>query len=82
MAAALEAEGRVGLKLNCPREKLEEVLGVLPAMRKPTLAELAEPGWVALETIVKETEVRTIIPLLKQAGAGDLIEYPLNKVIY
>ena len=80
--AALEAEGRVGLKLNCPREKLEQVLSVLPALRKPTLAELAEPGWVALETIVKETEVRTIIPALKQAGAADLIEYPLNKVIY
>jgi ATP phosphoribosyltransferase len=82
LQGALEAEGRVGLKLNCPRERLPEVLSVLPAMKKPTVSALSDSAWVALETILKETEVRTIIPLLKQVGAADIIEYPLNKVIY
>jgi ATP phosphoribosyltransferase len=82
LRGALEAEGRVGLKLNCPREKIDDILAVLPAMKKPTLSELAVAGWVAVETILKESEVRTIIPQLKGAGAADIIEYPLNKVIY
>ncbi len=79
---ALAAEGRAGLKLNCPKDKVEEILDVLPAMKKPTIAELSEDGWVALETVVQEKTVRTLIPLLKRAGAEDIIEYPLNKVIY
>ncbi len=82
LRGALEAEGRVGLKLNCPREKLKAVLAVLPAMKKPTMSALVDDEWVALETILLEKEVRTIIPSLKVAGATDIIEYPLNKVIY
>jgi ATP phosphoribosyltransferase len=81
LRGAIEAEGRVGLKLNCPRERMREVLAVLPAMKNPTISTLSDERWVAVETILHESEVRTIIPALKRAGASDLIEYPLNKVI-
>ncbi len=81
LKGAIEAEGRVGLKMNCPRERLKDVLAVLPAMKNPTISALSSDAWVAVETILHETEVRTIIPALKRAGASDLIEYPLNKVI-
>jgi ATP phosphoribosyltransferase len=82
LKGALESEGRVGLKLNCPREKVQEVLKVLPAMKNPTISQLTDDRWVALETILQEKEVRQIVPRLKRAGAQDIIEYPLNKVIY
>jgi ATP phosphoribosyltransferase len=82
LKGALDAEGQVGLKLNCPKDKISEVIGILPALKKPTISSLSDEGWVALETILKEKEVRTIIPLLKRAGASGIIEYPLNKVIY
>ncbi|MEC8895484.1 MAG: ATP phosphoribosyltransferase [Planctomycetota bacterium] len=81
LEGALNAEGRVGLKLNCPREALDTVLGILPSMKNPTISRLSDDEWVAVETILQETEVRSIIPALKEAGARDIIEYPLNKVI-
>ena len=81
LRGTIEAEGRVGLKMNCPKGSLKEVLSVLPAMKKPTISALSDESWVALETILHESEVRTIIPALKRAGACDLIEFPLNKVI-
>ncbi|MBN1441227.1 MAG: ATP phosphoribosyltransferase [Planctomycetes bacterium] len=82
LGGAMAAEGRVGLKLNCPRDRVHDVIRVLPAMKQPTVSELLEGEWVALETILQEREVRKLIPLLKKAGAQDIIEYPLNKVIY
>ncbi len=82
LAGALEAEGQVGLKMNCPREKVKDILAILPALKKPTISSLSDDGWVALETILKEKEVRAMIPQLKRAGASGIIEYPLNKVIY
>ena len=54
----------------------------LPALRNPTIAQLATPGWVAVETIIDEKVVREIIPQLKELGAEGIIEYPLNKVVY
>ena len=81
LEGALNAEGRVGLKLNCPRETLDTVLSILPSMKNPTISRLSDDEWVAVETILLETEVRLIIPELKEAGARDIIEYPLNKVI-
>ena len=81
LEGALNAEGRVGLKLNCPREGLDKVLGILPSMKNPTISRLSDDEWVAVETILLETEVRSIILELKDAGARDIIEYPLNKVI-
>ncbi|MGQ9590538.1 MAG: ATP phosphoribosyltransferase [Planctomycetota bacterium] len=82
LEGALNAEGRVGLKLNCPRDRVPEILAILPALRRPTISSLAEEDWVALETILQEAEVRSMIPKLKRAGASGIIEYPLNKIIY
>ena len=81
LEGALNAEGRVGLKLNCARAVLDTVLGILPAMKNPTISRLSDDEWVAVETILLETEARSIIPEIKEAGARDIIEYPLNKVI-
>ncbi len=81
MLAALQAESRVGLKMNAPREKLEEIINILPAMREPTVSQLAHDDWVALEIIAEEKQVRDLIPRLLQIGATGIIEYPLNKVI-
>jgi ATP phosphoribosyltransferase len=81
LRGALGAEGMVGLKMNVPKANLEEVIRMLPAMKNPTIAPLADDGWVALETILPEKTVRDLIPPLKRAGAEGLVEYPLNKVI-
>jgi ATP phosphoribosyltransferase len=82
LQAALEADKWVGLKLNTIKDNVEKILGILPALRKPTLAPLSENGWVAVETIVEEKVVREIIPDLKANGAEGIIEYPLNKVVH
>lgn len=81
MTAALQAESRVGLKMNAPQNKLDEIVAMLPAMRQPTISHLSDPEWVALEIIAEERQVRDLIPLLLKAGATGIIEYPLNKVI-
>ena len=81
LGGALVAEGKVGLKLNCPRDNVDQVSAILPSMKNPTISRLSDENWVALETILEERQVKSIIPALKQAGACDLIEYPLNKVI-
>jgi ATP phosphoribosyltransferase len=82
LTGALEAESKVGLKLNAPRAGLDQLLQALPALRNPTVSPLANPDWVALETIIDESVVREIIPRLKAMGAEGIIEYPLNKVVY
>ena len=82
LTAALEAQSKVGLKLNVPREKLADILRDLPSLRKPTVSPLTEEAWVAVETILDEKVVREIIPILKDNGAEGIIEYPLNKVIH
>jgi ATP phosphoribosyltransferase len=82
LCGALEAEEKVGLKMNVPRAKLDELLKTLPALRNPTISPLAQTDWVAVETIIDEKVVHEIIPQLKAAGAEGIIEYPLNKVIY
>ena len=81
LKAALGARGKVGLKMNLPQSQLEELLKLLPSLRRPTIAQLAEEGWVAVETIIDETVVRDIIPALKRLGAEGIIEYPLNKIV-
>jgi ATP phosphoribosyltransferase len=81
LKGALAAEDKVGLKMNVPRDKVDEILGVLTALRRPTVSPLADPEWVALETILDEKVVRDIIPKLKRAGAEGLVEYPLNKIV-
>ena len=82
LQAALEAHSKVGLKLNIERSRLDLVLKSLPALRKPTISNLADDAWVAIETIIDEPVVRELIPELKAHGAEGIIEYPLNKVVY
>jgi ATP phosphoribosyltransferase len=81
LTGALRAENMVGLKMNVPGDRIDAVLGVLPAMKHPTVSRLFNSDWVAIETILNERQVRELIPVLKRAGAQDIIEYPLNKVI-
>ena len=82
LKGALEAEAKVGLKMNIPKKNLQKVLNCLPALRNPTISNLSQSGWVAVETIADEHIVRELIPKLKAAGAEGIIEYPLNKVVY
>jgi ATP phosphoribosyltransferase len=82
LQGALEAGSKVGLKLNLPRASLENVIARLPALRNPTISPLSSADWVALETIIDESVVREIIPVLKSYGAEGIVEYPLNKVVY
>src|SRR6185369_5513586 len=82
LRGALEAESKVGLKMNIAEKDLPHLLASLPALRRPTISSLSQPGWVAVETIIDEHVVRELIPQLKAAGAEGIIEYPLNKVVY
>src|SRR5258707_7814198 len=82
LKGALEAEAKVGLKMNIEEKNLAHLLKSLPALRRPTISHLSQPGWVAVETIIDEHVVREFIPALKAAGAEGIIEYPLNKVVY
>jgi len=82
LKGALEAETKVGLKMNIAQKNLQSLLQSLPALRNPTISSLSLEGWVAVETIIDEHVVREIIPRLKAAGAEGIIEYPLNKVVY
>ncbi len=79
--SCLEAEGKVGLMMNVHRRNLDAVLKMLPALQTPTVSHLSDPDWVALNTIVDESLVRTIIPQLKQSGAKGIVEYPISKII-
>ncbi|MBE7494786.1 MAG: ATP phosphoribosyltransferase [Verrucomicrobiaceae bacterium] len=79
---ALEARHKVGLKMNVPAARLDEVVQSLPSARSPTISQLASPDWVAVETVIDETTVRTIIPRLKSLGAEGIVEYPLNKIVH
>lgn len=82
LKGALEAEAKVGLKMNIAKKNLPKLLKALPALRNPTVSSLSQKGWVAVETIIDEHVVRELIPRLKTAGAEGIIEYPLNKVVY
>lgn len=82
LKGALEAEAKVGLKMNIEEKNLANLLRALPALRNPTISGLSQSGWVAVETIIDEHIVRELIPALKAAGAEGIIEYPLNKVVY
>ncbi len=81
LQGALRARSKVGLKMNVPGEQLEAILDVLPAMKHPTISQLVHSDWVAVEVILEDKQVRDLIPALKKAGAQDIIEYPLTKVI-
>ena len=78
---AISAMSKVGLMMNVRRVDLDAVVAVLPALKNPTISQLSDPEWVAVNTILEETTVRNIIPRLKEAGAQGIVEYPLNKVV-
>ncbi|UCG78841.1 MAG: ATP phosphoribosyltransferase [Nitrospirota bacterium] len=81
LKGALEAEERVGLKMNVSKSSLKRVVSLLPAMHSPTISELTDEGWLDVDVIIEEKLVRDLIPRLKKAGATGIVEYPLNKVI-
>src|SRR5580693_1411672 len=81
LEGAINALGKVGLLLNVEKKNLDAVLEVLPALKKPTISPLSDGDWLALNTILDEITVRTIIPRLKEAGAQGIVEYPLNKIV-
>lgn len=79
--AALQADTKVGLKLNLERSKLDELIQNLPALRNPTIASLADENWIAVETVIEKKVSRELIPALKRLGAEGIVEYPLNKIV-
>lgn len=82
LRGALEAESKVGLKMNAPKQSVDAIIKAVPSLRNPTISPLSNVDWVALETIIDESVVREIIPQLKALGAEGIVEYPLNKVVY
>jgi ATP phosphoribosyltransferase len=81
LKAAIEAQGRVGIMLNTERANLPAVLALLPALQRPTISNLSDEQWVAVNTIIEEKTVRDLIPKLKATGASGIVEYPLNKIV-
>ena len=81
LKAAIAAQGRVGLMLNVKRSDLDAVIAQLPALQRPTISSLSDPDWLAVNTIVEEKTVRTLIPRLKAVGGQGIVEYPLNKIV-
>ena len=81
LQGALRADRIISLKMNVPASRLDEVIGLLPSLNAPTVAQLYKTEWFSVETVVSEQQVRDLVPTLKQAGAEGIIEYALNKVI-
>jgi ATP phosphoribosyltransferase len=81
LQGAIAAASKVGLLLNVHRDDLAAVLAVLPALKNPTISNLSDPAWVAVNTIIEESVVRQILPKLKAAKAQGIVEYPLNKIV-
>ena len=81
LRGAITAADRVGLMMNVPRAKLQTVVGVLPALGKPTVSTLTDDRWVAVNTVIQERLVKELLPRLRDAGARGIVEYPLNKII-
>ena len=82
LTGALVAGRKVGVKMNVPRARLDDVSSQLPSLHTPTISSQVDPEWVALEVIIDKAVARDLIPKLKKAGAEGIVEYPLNKVIY
>jgi ATP phosphoribosyltransferase len=81
LRGAVAAQGRVGLMMNVRKKDLRRVLSLLPALQKPTVSSLSDTSWCDINTIIDEKIVRDLVPALKEAGATDIVEYPLNKII-
>jgi ATP phosphoribosyltransferase len=79
----LEARGKVVVKLNVPGDRLDDLINLVPAMKAPTVSQLFGPdGGYAVETVVAKSQINTLIPALKEAGATDIIELPLSKIVH
>jgi ATP phosphoribosyltransferase len=81
LSGALRANGMVGLKMNIPKDKIDKLINVLPSLTAPTVANLYNTDWFSVETIIAESKVRELVPVLLNEGAEGIIEYPLNKII-
>ena len=81
LGAAILAHGCVGIMLNVQQADLDRVLGLLPALHRPTISPLSDAGWVAINTVIEERTVRDLIPRMKAVGAEGIVEYPLNKIV-
>ena len=81
LRGAMAAEGKVGMMMNVPKDSLDAILNILPALQKPTISSLSDEGWTAVNTIIDEAVVRDIVPRVRAAGAVGIVEYPLNKII-
>jgi ATP phosphoribosyltransferase len=81
LKSALAAADMTGLKMNVPVEGRDEIIGMLPSMTSPTVSTLHDKNWLSVETIIKESQARDLIPRLLKAGAKGIIEYPLKKVL-
>ena len=81
LEGAISAMGKVGLMMNVRKADIDQVINVLPALKNPTISQLSDPDWVAINTILDESAVRRILPRLKEAGAQGIVEYPLNKIV-
>lgn len=81
LESCLAAEGKVGLMMNVRRNDLDNILDQLPALQTPTVSSLSDPDWIAINTIVNESVVRSIVPELKACGAKGIVEYAINKII-
>ena len=82
LQGAMAANGKVGIMLNAPKNKLDDIIKIFPPGKKPTVSELSDPEWAAINVILEENLVRDIVPDLKKAGSEDIVEYPLNKIIH
>ncbi len=81
LQGALLGEKMVGVKMNVPQNRMEEIIALLPSLNAPTVASLYQSDWFSVEVVVSEEAVRELIPRLLDHGAEGIIEYPLNKVI-
>ncbi len=82
LKGAISADSMVGLKMNIEEKNLQKILSLLTSLKNPTISQLSQKGWLAVETVIDEGTVRHLIPKLKSAGAQGIIEYSLNKLIY
>jgi ATP phosphoribosyltransferase len=82
LKGALNSQDMVGLKMNIKREDLAKIIKIIPALKNPTVSDLTDKDWVAIDTIIKEQTVRKLIPQLKKIGAKGIVEYSLNKIIF
>ena len=81
LKGAIDAVDRVGLMMNVPRKQLEKVLSILPALGNPTISQLSDDRWVAINTVIEENVAKQLYPQLSEAGARAIVEYPLNKIV-